>query len=237
MEQDQKGNSNILKFPGKRKEAESAQPKQSTPIAAKAVKGKRAAKSNKTLLAAILSVMLATGAFNRIAFNSAAGSFDVASQDSSGRAIASVERMAWERDSKWEKQLAEQLASSRVRVPASFGVGRSATAEEKLRWGVLEEKYNIGYNENHGQIRSILFQDQLSEPSVVSDRSRFLNEYGMLFDPAYASAKLKSVEANAKNTVESYLVIGQDNQPKGEIRIELDQKNRLISLKVEPVKI
>lgn len=238
MEQDQKGNSNILQFPGKRKDSENVEsPPASTVVNSRTAEGKRASKSNKTLSAAIIAVVLLTVAFNRLSFSSGSNSMEVASHNSEGRAIASVERLSWERDSKWEKQLAEQLASSRVRVPSAFGIGRAATAEEKLRWGLLEEKYAIAYNEGRLQIRSILLQDLKGEPATVADRAQFLNEYGLLFEASYSSAKLKAVEASAQNTVESYTVFGRDNQPKGEVRIELDQQNRLISLKVEPVKI
>lgn len=239
MDQDQKPN-NVIQFPGKRKETDASQNETLAPTkAAVAATGRKARKSRKNLGAMVLAVMLGTGAVNRFAFdNSNEQSLDIASHAGGARAIASLERFSWERDAKWEKELAERLASSQVRSVASTNIGRPATQEEKLRWGILEEKYTINYGADQHKINSILFQNSdESKPAYILDRIQFLNDYGSLFHSTYNSAKLKSVEQSDQNTIESYTLFDNSNQPKGEVRFELDRHKRLLSLKVDPVQI
>jgi hypothetical protein len=159
----------------------------------------------------------------------------MASNASSGRSIASVERVNWQRDAQWEKELSESLASDKVRDVASMHVGRPATMEEKLRWGTLEEKYTVTFRPDVHEIQSISFQDPSGTPSYLLDRARFLDEYRELFNAS--SSKLKSVEQTPDKTVESYTLYNKDHQPKGEARFELDRHMRLQSLKVEPTQI
>lgn len=225
---------NVIQFPGRKKEGEpSAEAK--TAVAAVAVKQQpsraKAKTSKKTIAGSVIAILLATGAVNRFAFNPSQSS-DLASQ--SGRSIASVDQVKYERDAKWEKQLAESLASDKVRNIASTQIGRSATTEEKLRWGTLEEKYTITYRPEVSQIRSILLQDPATSPSYVLDRMQFLKEYGSLLESGYASAKLKSVETSEDKTIEAYTIFDKENHAKGEARFELDRHKRLLSLKVEP---
>lgn len=234
MDQNQKPG-NVIQFPGKRKEENHDQKVASVTPAANV--SKRDMSSRKTLFAALVAVMAASGAVNKYVFSVASESLSVASSSQApvGRGIASVKTM--ERDARWEKELAEQLASSRNRSIASVNIGRPATQEEKLRWGLLEEKYTITYKTEERAIASILLQGENSEPSYVLDRTKFFSEYGSLFDSSFESAKLKSVESTEQNTIESYVLYDKDNQPKGEVRIELDRHKRLLSLKVDPVQI
>jgi hypothetical protein len=236
MDQDQKPN-NIIQFPGKRKDADES--RNETPAPSKAAVGKKVRRApKKNLGAMIVAVMLLTGAVNRIVFHNSDDSADMASYMEGGRAIASLERFNWERDAKWEKELAERLASPQIRSLASTNIGRPATKEEKLRWGILEEKYTITYTSDQRQINSILFQDAGDgKPSYVLDRVQFLKDYGLLFQAAYRSAKLKSVEKSEQNTIESYTLFGEGDQPKGEVRFELDRHKRLLSLKVDAIQI
>jgi hypothetical protein len=186
----------------------------------------------------LFAVMLGTGAVNRAVFQKGELSLDAASHVTGARAIASLERFSWERDAKWEKELAERLASPQIRALASTHIGRPATKEEKLRWGVLEEKYTITYGVDQQQINGILFQDgSEGTPAYILDRIQFLRDYGPLFHATYKSAKLKSVEQSDQNTIESYTLFGEGDKPKGEVRFELDRHKRLLSLKVAPVQI
>lgn len=239
---------NVIQFPGNRnKEAEKTTPETPAAPAAepKAQTAKKPAKktSKKNIGAGVLTIMLFTGAANKFVFGQGSNSTDLASKGD-GRGIASVsalselERFQWNRDAQWEKQVAERLASVTPRELASTNIGRSATKEEKLRWGTLEEKYTITYKGDDHKINSILLQDpSQTNPAYVLDRSKFLSEYGTLFEGEYSSSKLKSVETQNDKTVESYTIFDKDQKPKGEARFELDRHKRLISLKVEPVQI
>ena len=223
---------NVLQFPVRKKDSEA-------PEAGKAqvpAKAKKPAKkgSKKAMAATVLAIGLLTVAVNKKTFESSTGHTDLASS-SGGRAIASVQAIS--RNAQWEKDLAEKLASAQVREVASTGIGRPATIEEKLRWGILEEKYTITYSSTEHEIHSILLQDPVSKPAYILDRNEFLSEYGPLFESQFKTAKLKSVEKSDDKTVESYTLFDQENKAKGEARFELDRHKRLISLKVEPVKI
>jgi hypothetical protein len=240
MDQDQKPN-NVIQFPGKSKSTDESQNETNIParpaIASGEIKSPRK-RQRKSLGAMLIAVMLGAGAVNRAAFQNSETSLDAASQATSARAIASLERFSWERDAKWEKELAERLASPQIRALASAHIGRPATKEEKLRWGVLEEKYTITYGADQQQINGILFQDgREGNPAYILDRIQFLKDYGLLFHATYKSAKLKSVEQSDQNTIESYTLFGEGDQPKGEVRFELDRYKRLLSLKVAPVQI
>lgn len=234
---------NVIVFPGgRKKETEEVKPTNSSapqpPSARKPVKGKA---SKKNIGASVLAIMLFTGAVNKYVYSSSQNSSDLASN--SGRTIAStaslsdLERFSFKRDASWEKQLAEKLAAPQARMLASTNIGRNATVEERLRWGTLEEKYTITYKPEDHKINSILLQDPASNPAYILDRVKFLTEYGSLFDSSYGSSKLKSVETSEDKTVESYTLFDKANKARGEARFELDRHKRLISLKVEPVKI
>lgn len=224
---------NVLQFPVRKKEADVPEAGKAQPSA----KPKKPAKkgSKKAMAATVLAIGLLTVAVNKKTFEtSSVGQVDLASA-AGGRAIASVQAVS--RNAQWEKDLAEKLASAQVREVASTGIGRAATIEEKLRWGILEEKYTITYSSTEHEIHSILLQDPVSKPAYILDRNEFLTEYGSLFDAGFKTAKLKSVEKSDDKTVESYTLFDHENKAKGEARFELDRHKRLISLKVEPVKI
>lgn len=234
---------NVIQFPGGRKKETEEVKSENTSTPPKAPAGKKPAKSKaskKNIGAGVIAIMLFTGAVNKYVYSGSENSSDLSSN---GRGIASVaslsdlERFSFKRDASWEKQLAEKLAAPQARALASTNIGRNATAEERLRWGTLEEKYTITYKPEDHKINSILLQDPTSNPAYVLDRAKFLAEYGKLFDAAYGSSKLKSTETSGDKTVESYTLFDQDKKARGEARFELDRHKRLISLKVEPVQI
>lgn len=229
---------NVIQFPSRKKEVEA--PKAERPSAA-AKTAKKPRVSKKTLGATVLAVMLFSGAANRYVFSQKSETMNISSVggESAGRAIASVERVNWTRDAAWEKDLAERLAAKQTRELASIHIGRPATKEEKLRWGVLEEKYTINYSPDDHGIRAILLQDaQTTRPAYILDREQFLSEFGHLMKPGFESAKLKSVESAEGKTIESYTLFGKDKSvPAAEAHFELDRHKRLLSLKVEPAKI
>ena len=232
---------NILQFPTRNKEADIPavnNPSGAAPESKKHENKPSEKKGGKKAMAAtVLAIALLTVAVNKNTFEkSSSGHIDMASNASSGgRQIASVQSIT--RDAKWERNLADRLASASIRDVASAGVGRAATIEEKLRWGILEEKYTITYSPDERRINTILLQDPISSPSYILDRSKFLAEYGRLFENNFNVAKLKSVEKSDDKTVEIHTLFDKENKAKGEARFELDRHKRLISLKVEPLTI
>lgn len=233
MSNDNKTPNNVLQFPGPK--SAPAKPATPAPVTQKEEPPKppKAKSIKKTTAGAVVAIALMTVAVNKYTFSSE-NSANLSSTGG-GRTIASINHDS--RDAAWEKALAERLASAQIREVASVSIGRPATKEEKLRWGVLEEKYTISYDNEEHKIRSILLQDEKSSPSYMLDRSKFLNEFGTLFSEKFESAKLKSIEKSEDKTVEAYTLFDKENNPKGEARFELDRHKRLISLKVEPIKI
>lgn len=234
MSNDNKTPNNVLQFPGPK--AQPAKPSTPAPQPAKQKEEPpqppKAKSVKKTTAGAVVAIALMTVAVNKYTFSE---SNSASLSSNGGRTIASINHDS--RDAAWEKDLAERLASAQVREVASVNIGRPATKEEKLRWGVLEEKYTISYDKEEHRIRSILLQDEKTSPSYMLDRSKFLNEFGSLFSETFDSAKLKSVEKSEDKTVEAYTLFDKENNPKGEARFELDRHKRLISLKVEPIQI
>lgn len=246
MAQDnKKASNNVIQFPGRHREtgasevaapeAQSAHlPKAAAAVAAQPIKKK----SKKTIAGSVLAIAMATLAVNRYVYSqnsSQTHTAELASVSGISRTIASVERVNWKRDAAWEKKIAESLASSNVRNIASTEVGRSATLEEQLRWGTLEEKYTITYRAENREISSIAYQDSEGNPSYVLNRKEFLKQYASLFNAA--STKLSSVEESSDKTIESYTLFDSERHAKGEARFVLDRHKRLLSLKVEPTQI
>lgn len=240
-----KPSNNVIQFPGRRQDSKPSEVLPEAKAAAEVSKPRKAKASKKTVSSTVLAIALLTAAVNNFAFNAsdvqvtelASVSAENINSPAVQRKLASIERVATVRDAKWEKQLAERLASDKNRVPASTHIGRPATMEEKLRWGTLEEKYTITYLPELSQINSIILQDQSVAPSYVLDRIKFLKDYGPLFQSGYETAKLKSVESSEDKTVESYTLFDNNNRARGEARFELDRHKRLLSLKVEPSQI
>ncbi|MGE0529038.1 MAG: hypothetical protein AB7G93_08945 [Bdellovibrionales bacterium] len=193
--------------------------------------------SAKNGAAVVLAIILATFAVNREVFESRPQSVSLSSRAPEGvdRAIASVDPSVPVRNPEWEMKLAEELASVKTRGPASAQIGRPATVQERLRWGTLEEQYTINYKPADRSISSVQLQDSSARPTYVLDRGEFLESYGALLDAAYDSAKLKSVQKIDGRIFESYTIFDKNNQPKGEVRFELDRHKRLLSLKVGAV--
>ena len=234
---------NVIQFPGqKKKEADekATVPTAQAPSMPAAQNKKPSPKSKKTkamTAGTVVAIMLATGAVNRFAFEKKTESLDASSLSSVSRTIASVEHADWQRDASWEKNLAESLASAQERGVASTSIGHAATADEKLRWGTLEEKYTIVYKADVHNIETIVLQDTGTNPAYILDRNKFLHDYGQLLQDGYASAQLKSVEVSHDKTVESYTLFDKDKRPKSEAHFELDIHKRLLSLKVEAAQI
>jgi hypothetical protein len=235
----------VIQFPGRRKNTAAVRPPlASDPKEPSTLTPAAPRRSRKNTAASVLAVVLATAAINNFIFrkNTSATvtqSRELASMSTGGvsRAIASVAPTDWRRDAKWEKHLAESLASAKVRDVASLHIGRPATAEERLRWGTLEEKYTITWRPDAHEINTILLQDESSAPAYILDRDKFLRDFGALFDDEFASAKLSSVQKVAGKTIEAYTLYDKDQHPRSEARFELDRHKRLISLKVEPSRI
>ncbi len=222
--------SNVIQFPGKKREDEPTQPKAT--VAHKEKSPRKPKKQKATLAGAVLAVILATATVNHYAFEIAP------TQGPTSRSIASVGSSAAQRDAQWEMALSEKLASAEVRGVASLQVGHAPTLEEKLRLGTLDDVKYTFLKPESGKINSIVLQGLGSEPDYIGDRGKFLKEYGSLLSDQFASAQLKAVEMSSDRSIEEYTLYDKDQRPMGEAHFELDKHKRLLSLKVvEPINI
>jgi hypothetical protein len=227
---------NVIQFPGKGKPASETKAEGVKPAVpsqpSKAPQKPRKTtgpKSGKKSGLAIATIAMLCFAVNYVTLEN--NSTEQVSLSSSSRGLASVGG-SMQRDAAWEKDMSERLAKSTTRDIASIQ-GRSASIEEKLRWGTLEEKYTITFRQEAREIASVTLQGDYSSPSYVLNREEFLSDYGSLLKSGYATARLKSVETVADRTIESYTLFDKQEQPQGEVRFELDRHKRLLSLRVE----
>ena len=238
MNNDQSPKTNVIQFPGFKKDnrvtPRNAAPSHTPPpVPPQLPKGK----SQLTLGACLVAIALLSAAVNQSVFKPSQ-STDLASVSAGAdksRRIASVTRPSWNRDAGWEKRLAENLAQMPARDIASSQIGRSASIEEKLRWGILEEKYTIVYRPELHKIDSILLQDPNDAPAYILDRMKFLKDFGPLLEEGVTSAKLDSVVSDDGKTVEAYTLFDKDQRPTANVHFELDRHHRLLSLKVEQI--
>lgn len=188
-----------------------------------------------------IAILFATGAINRYAFQSGnVGANEAAYHVKGIRSLASAFDSGkspsrsvthWSRNARWEMQLAESLASARVRSIASIQVGQRASLEDKLRWGLFEQyTFQLG---DAKRIKSILLQDKESNPTYILDRKKFLSEYGALLSREFGSARLKSVDVQQDRIVEAYILFDKSNNPTAEAEFELDRFKRLLSLNIK----
>ncbi len=230
---------NVLQFPGKKRDSEEQSSQPGHPAVPPKLAPAKGRKGKAASTIAVLAIAFATGAVNHFAFQGPVMATDLASTSvDPARGIASVDAAKWTRDADWEKQLAERLAAPQVRDLASVGIGHAPTREDKLHWGTLEEYYHFSYSEGEGHnIKSIDLPDPTTTPAYVSDRNKFLSDYGTLFFSDYDSAVLKSVEVSHDTTIELFTLLDKDKRPSAEVRFTLDNFKRLLSLKVEPKQI
>jgi len=226
--------SNVLRFPGRK----GSQPGEGRPTTESIAKASTPVTGRRNAQMALVAIALMAVAVNRFAFDRAEQSVSLSSSSPGGRALASVENLRANRDSKWEMAMSERLASERSRSPASMGIGRHPTKEEELRYGILEQKYTIQFHPTLGSIQTITLQGDSVDPSYLRNRPEFLENFGNLLDRSYESAKLKSVERLQDNrTVEAYTLFNADKKAVVETQFEFDRFERLLSIKVLPIAI
>lgn len=231
---------NVVSLSDFRKAKEMPAPVEPAPQKPSSGKTKSKPKRTQKAMASTLGVLALSLVFNyQIDHLNQSETMSMASVQSRGRFPSAVDgsrrTVRFERDAAWEKRLAESLARSKTRDIASSAIGRPATAEEKLRWGVLGNKYTILYENSADRIQSISLQNKEFSPSYLRDREEFLQRFGELFVGDVASTELSSVERTSEMTIELYKVYGKNGQLNREVRFELDRYDRLLSLKVQPI--
>ena len=231
-------NQNVLPFPNRRKAADTVEEsaKSATPDFGPAPKAAVAVAASarrplpKGIIGGTVAVLLATVAVNRFVYRTSAKE----GEGTPGRAIASVgSTQELTRDPVWEKALAESLAS--VRGIASVQVGRGPTLEEKLRWGTLEEKYDLTFTgpTMPRELRGITWRGASSgAPLEMPDRAKFIHEYGPLFNAD--AGRAISTEKSLDKSVETFELVGENLSGRRIVRFELDNQMRLLSMSVEP---
>ena len=182
----------------------------------------------------VLAFVLISFAVNQKAFEGKVTQFNTTemSSVSGSRAIASVGPQRLLRDDKWERNVAEGLASANVRGPATFNVGRAATSEEKIRFGLLGGVYTLQFSEDGHLLRGIQKQDMESEPKYLKT-SEFFADFGHLIDPRFKEAQLMGIPSrDSEKIYQTYQIIDLDNRPVSEAKIELDLHGRLLNFSV-----
>ncbi len=231
-----KDRTNVIPFPKPTPTTASPNPR---PAARASVKKPKWNASLPMTVCSMVAIALATGASNTALFKKADGVAQLSSISESkemDRGIASVEpQLPEDRDSKWEKSVAEGLASVEVRDLASVSVGHEASVDEKVRYGVLERKYTVLRDLKRNEIESIVLQGSGSEPSLVPDRAEFLGKYGKWLSEKYVFSELKSSQPVKEGRRETFTLFDSSRRPYAIASFDLDSSQRLLALHVIPL--
>lgn len=227
--------SNIIQFPGK-KGSPNPQPSTSpsTPTLPVGTQNQKFTLRQAKLAGGVLAFVLLSFAVNQKAFNVNPNQFNVAenSSVSGDRAIASVGPQHLLRDESWEKEVAEGLASADVRGPATFNIGREATAEEKIRFGLLGGVYTLQFSEEGHLLTGIQKQDVESEPKYLNT-SYFFSQFGHMIEPKYKNFRMIGEPSrDSEKIYKTYQIINTDNRPVSEARLEFDLSGRFLNFSV-----
>ncbi len=147
-----------------------------------------------------------------------------ASSQNESRGLASVDN---ELITKPQTLIIQELSKSTERQPASLG--RTPTAEEKLRFGLLEGKYMIRFSK--GKITQIQFHDDMQSgvPKYVESPKSFLESHRDLLAVPFEHAVLNDKKIYPTKVLEIYDLV-QTNKPVGQVQFELDIYGRLLSM-------
>jgi len=149
------------------------------------------------------------------------------------RSIASINGQAiGQMHLDWEENLAERLSTPTTRGIASLG--RHPTIEEKLRFGLLEGKYAVRYE--NGKVREIEythFGEEKSFPKYVNDRVAFIKKYQKLLPVEPKTIVSTGSEIKSNRIHESYNLLNEGKVIVASIKFELDVHGRLLSMKVD----
>ncbi len=140
-------------------------------------------------------------------------------------------------DQSWQFDLAQKLANDTKRDIAS--VGTKPNEIDQLRFGFLEGKYSLRFEE--GGLKEIQFSDKESgdRPKYIEDKEAFLNSNKNLFKVGYRQIKKAESRDVANQTdssnVEVYDMIDEHNKIIAKAEFYTDTSGRLMTFKMASV--
>ncbi len=120
-------------------------------------------------------------------------------------------------------------------------VGRASSPLDNLRFGTLEGKYAITLASENvpgsevDKVSNIDFIDNPGSegrPTLITDRTEFIKKHSDLLDIGVAIEKVKTA-LSGRHIVETYKALARGSFKTVIIQIELDEKDRLYSLRLK----
>lgn len=157
------------------------------------------------------------------------------------RAIASVQKQTSVQADKWSATLMKRLVSSADRKMAS--AGDRATEIDQFRFGVLEGKYLVRFENKRIKGFEFIESDSLAErPKYIGDKSKFLLEHRHSFAVEFESAQsIRRVVENGQ-IIEEFALLGPSSSSTARIpssnsaakvKFRSDEFDRVLSMNIE----
>lgn len=186
--------------------------------------------------ASLVSIILAVSFANRMMFReaemiSANSRNHVAHEQRSLASIDGISPMeAIHRNTPWETSVAQDLAKVDGRKPSSLG--RTPTVEEKLRFGFLEGKYMVRFED--GKLQAIEFSGASVEesPKYLNGARSFLEGHRDLMPVDFHGVLLSNKKILPTKVLETYDLVDQEKTV-GRADFELDVYGRLLTFRVQ----
>lgn len=211
---------NVIDFPGKKKKS----PRQNGESRSLIFD----LENNKLMVSGSLaSILVIMTLLNTSVFSTSSQLAEVGTKND--RSIASVSQQ--NRHTKWEHKLAKSLNKEVTRGIAS--IGREPSSKEKFRIGELEGKYSVNFaGERIKSLQFIKGSDDADQPKYITDRQEFLSRNRHLLPIDYSRISLEKTVAVSNGQNEVYRLVSTDRRSHVDVKFELDQYDRLISMTV-----
>ncbi len=185
-----------------------------------------------SLISVVLLVTLANNAMFETKPSTAHAVTMASTTENCDRCIASVSTGT----SDGEDRVVKQVASVSLNETATKG--HKPSEIETLAYGLLEGKYSL--RTENGKLSELQFtQDAAANelPKTITDRAAFLTEHRMMLSVGFDHV-IKVSESNQDGKkVETYELQNAMGMPLARVDFQLDQDNRLLSMRVASMKL
>lgn len=156
-------------------------------------------------------------------------------QASSGRGIASVDErkvLPEERDTAWEKSLANDLSKRGSRELASLSLGRRPSPEDRLRFGTLKSQYAVVLQ--GGRLAEVRWPANQSPSTLVylENPEQFLEENRELLPAEFHVAIPESDAKGSEGHLAKYALLDGSGRKIASAEFGLDPYGRLLALSI-----
>ncbi len=156
-------------------------------------------------------------------------------QASLGRGIASVDDRSLQpgdRDSRWERSLANDLSKRGGRELASLSLGKRPSPEDRLRFGTLKSQYAVVLN--GGRLLEVRWPANQSPTNMVylTNPGHFLEENRELLPADFHVAVHESEAKGQKGQLAKYALLDQAGRKIASAEFGLDSYGRLLALSI-----